>query len=291
MTTPRPIPFPATTPRAGVLVSFVIISDSGDKITTLPIRPAPPLSDRIPALHGYPLDSGDDSSDEDLSETSESLHTQTTSTSVVHPPSTRPLPTSLALPVDRERRSRCHYAIESPLPSPPIEIPSPLEHVKSVGDDIETLRASLPFTIQETMTLHDRIGLFEQHDVITRDSLRIARGRITLSELQVVYAEQEVRELREFQVTDRLEIIELHSRAGYVESRLEQSHDRQTRDGASTQRTDMTEQDSKASHARSEATEQQDETLQVSLGAARMDVIDLIESREADRFEMVELRS
>ncbi|GJR64175.1 hypothetical protein Tco_0010240 [Tanacetum coccineum] len=254
MTTPRPIPFPATTPRVGVLVSFVIISDSSDKITTLPVRPAPPLSDRIPALHCYPLDSGDDSSDEDLSETSESLHTQTTSTSVVHPPSTRPLPTSPALP-----RSR------SPSPSPLVAVPSPPEHVKSNGDDIETLRTSLPFTIQETMTLHARVGLFEQHDVVTQDPLRIASGRITWSELRAVYAEQE--------------------------SRLEQSHDRQTRDGARTQMTDMTEQDSKALHARSEAAEQQAETLQVSLGAARMDVIDLIESCEADRFEMAKLRS
>ncbi|GKC31129.1 hypothetical protein Tco_1038423, partial [Tanacetum coccineum] len=41
--------------------------------------------DRIPALSGYPLDPDDDSSDEDLSETAESLHTQTASTSVVTP--------------------------------------------------------------------------------------------------------------------------------------------------------------------------------------------------------------
>ncbi|GJZ87805.1 hypothetical protein Tco_0659415 [Tanacetum coccineum] len=82
MTTPRPTLFPATTPRTGVLVPFVIIYDSDDKITTLPVRPAPPSSDRIPALHGYPLESGDDLSEEDLSETVESLRTQTASTSV-----------------------------------------------------------------------------------------------------------------------------------------------------------------------------------------------------------------
>ncbi|GKC02944.1 hypothetical protein Tco_0994554 [Tanacetum coccineum] len=104
MTTPRPIPFPASTPRVKVLVMFIIISDSDDEITTLPVRPAPPPSDHIPALSGYPLDSGDDSLDEDLSESAKSLHTQTVLTSVVHPPSTRPLP----LPVDWERRSRFH---------------------------------------------------------------------------------------------------------------------------------------------------------------------------------------
>ncbi|GKF36862.1 hypothetical protein Tco_0113620 [Tanacetum coccineum] len=84
MTTPRPTLFPATTPRTGVLVLFVIISDFDDKITTLPVRPAPPSSDRIPALHGYPLESGDDSSDEDLSETAETMaHTRRSATNQI----------------------------------------------------------------------------------------------------------------------------------------------------------------------------------------------------------------
>nr|GEW24313.1 hypothetical protein [Tanacetum cinerariifolium] len=50
-------------------------------------------------------------------------------------------------------------------------------------------------------------------------------------------------------------------------------------------------QDIKASRARAEAAEQRAETLEVSLGSAQMDVRDLIESHEADRFEMAELRS
>ncbi|GKB94482.1 hypothetical protein Tco_0980619 [Tanacetum coccineum] len=66
MTTPRSTPFPAL---------FVIISDSKDEITASPVRPAPPSSDCTPALYNYPLDSGNDSSDEDLSETAKSLHT------------------------------------------------------------------------------------------------------------------------------------------------------------------------------------------------------------------------
>nr|GFD10774.1 hypothetical protein [Tanacetum cinerariifolium] len=40
-----------------------------------------------------------------------------------------------------------------------------------------------------------------------------------------------------------------------------------------------------------EAAKQQDEILQVSLGSARINVRDLIESREAYKFEMAELRS
>ncbi|GKC27256.1 hypothetical protein Tco_1034550 [Tanacetum coccineum] len=198
MTTPHPIPFSATTPRTGVLVLFVIISDSGNEITNLPVIPAPPSPDRIPALYSYPLDFGGDSSDEDLSETSKSLHTQATSTLVVHPPSTRPLPTSpafayrprkeISMPLgyraamDRWRAaspSTYHPLIplkipsssssppsllpsssspppsllpsssrkRSKLPSPsvsPSPLPSPpLEHIESVGDDIETLRVSL----------------------------------------------------------------------------------------------------------------------------------------------------
>ncbi|GKC27843.1 hypothetical protein Tco_1035137, partial [Tanacetum coccineum] len=82
MTTPRPTPFPATTPRAGVFAPFVIISDSNDEITTLPVRLAPPSPDHTLALYGYPLDSSDDSSYEDMSEADESLHTQIASTLV-----------------------------------------------------------------------------------------------------------------------------------------------------------------------------------------------------------------
>ncbi|GKE01248.1 hypothetical protein Tco_1389231, partial [Tanacetum coccineum] len=237
---------------------------------------------RTPALYGYPLDSGDDSSNEDLSETVESLHTQTASTSVVHPPSTRPLPTShafahrsrkeISMPLDytaamdrwrvaspSTRHPRFPSKIPSssspppsllpsslPLPPPsvsPSSLPSPPppppKHIESVGDDIETTRASLASVTQETMTLCARVRLLEQHNV-------------------------EVRELRGFRMTDRLEIIELCSRAEY---------------------------DSEASHARAEAAEHQAETLQVSLRAARMDVKDLIDPREADKFEMAELRS
>ncbi|GJW18235.1 hypothetical protein Tco_0025671 [Tanacetum coccineum] len=96
MTTPHSIPFSATTPHAGVLILFVIITDSNDEITTLPVRLAPSSTDRIPALSGYPLDSGDESSNEDLSDTADSLLAQTISTSVVHPPPARSLPTSPA---------------------------------------------------------------------------------------------------------------------------------------------------------------------------------------------------
>ncbi|GJW56851.1 hypothetical protein Tco_0103582 [Tanacetum coccineum] len=166
MTTPRPTPFPATTPRARVFTLFVIISNSDDEITTLPIRPAPSSPNCTPALYGYLLDSGDDLSGEDLSETAESLHTQTASTSVVHPPPTRSLPTSptiacqsgkeILMPLGykaainrwRATPSSTWYPLLSselpssyckrsrPLsPSLPLSVPPSPEHVDSVGDN------------------------------------------------------------------------------------------------------------------------------------------------------------
>ncbi|GKD65060.1 hypothetical protein Tco_1307168, partial [Tanacetum coccineum] len=75
----------------------------------------------------------------------------------------------------------------SPLPSP-IVLPPP-EHIESIGDDIETLCASLASAMQEMMTLRVRVGSLEQHDVVTQESLRIARGRITRLQLRVEYAE------------------------------------------------------------------------------------------------------
>ncbi|GJS31619.1 hypothetical protein Tco_0492239 [Tanacetum coccineum] len=87
----------ATTPRAGLFTPFVMISNSDNEITTLPMRSVPQSPDHTPALYVYPLNSGDDSSDEDLSDTAKSLYTQSASTSVVHTSPTQSLPTSLVL--------------------------------------------------------------------------------------------------------------------------------------------------------------------------------------------------
>nr|GFA23557.1 hypothetical protein [Tanacetum cinerariifolium] len=97
MTTPRPTPFSTTAPRAGVFTLFVIISDSDNEFTTLPMIPTSPSPDCTPALYVYPLDSGNDSSDKDLRDTTKSLLTQSASTSVVHPLPTRSLSASLVL--------------------------------------------------------------------------------------------------------------------------------------------------------------------------------------------------
>nr|GEY46293.1 hypothetical protein [Tanacetum cinerariifolium] len=61
------------------------------------MRPVPPSPDRTPTLYIYPLNSGDDSLDEDLSDTAKSLYTQSALTSVVHTSPAQSLPTSLVL--------------------------------------------------------------------------------------------------------------------------------------------------------------------------------------------------
>ncbi|GKF79191.1 hypothetical protein Tco_0234759 [Tanacetum coccineum] len=119
-------------------------------------------------MYVYPLDSGDDLSNEDLSDTTESLHTQSASTSVVHPSPTRPLSTSLVLAsqpgkeipmtlgyratMNRWRAassSTWHLILSSELPSLSRKISRPLspslppsvpplpEHIESLGDNIE----------------------------------------------------------------------------------------------------------------------------------------------------------
>ncbi|GJT37447.1 hypothetical protein Tco_0937312 [Tanacetum coccineum] len=138
------------------------------EITTLPVRPTSPSPDRTSALYGYLLDSGDDSSEEDLNDTAESLHTQYASTSVVHPSPTRSLSTSLVLASQpgkeipmplgykaamnrwRAAPSSIWYPLlssELPLlshkrsrplsPSLPPLVPPPPEHSKLVRDNIE----------------------------------------------------------------------------------------------------------------------------------------------------------
>ncbi|GKF03179.1 hypothetical protein Tco_0030102 [Tanacetum coccineum] len=171
MTTPRLTPFPATTPSAKVFAPFVSIYDSDDDITTLPVSPAPPSPDRTPALYGYPLDSGGDLLNEDLSETVESLHTQTASMLqsnhrsmesciTIHLSSTTFIRDTIIiittitldiifftpslLPSSSRKRSRSPSpspppsVSPSPLPSPPSAVvPPPPEHIESVKDDIE----------------------------------------------------------------------------------------------------------------------------------------------------------
>ncbi|GJT61236.1 hypothetical protein Tco_1004769 [Tanacetum coccineum] len=77
------IPRPPTTPRAGVLIPFVIISDSDDEVIALPVRPAPPSLDYVSGSPDYtPYSdlntnfSEDESLDEDPTKTAESLLTQ-----------------------------------------------------------------------------------------------------------------------------------------------------------------------------------------------------------------------
>ncbi|GJS58125.1 hypothetical protein Tco_0652909 [Tanacetum coccineum] len=158
------------------------------EITTLPVRPAPPSPDRTLALYGYPLDFGDDSSDQDM---------------------------SYKAAMNRWRAalsSTCHPLLLSEIPSlssPPSLLTSSSLPPSLLPSSSQTLRASLASAMQEMMTPRARVGSLKQHDMVTRESLRITRGRLTRSQLRSEYAEQEVRELREFWMTDKLEKAEL----------------------------------------------------------------------------------
>ncbi|GKF67756.1 hypothetical protein Tco_0197435 [Tanacetum coccineum] len=131
MTTPHPTPFHATALHAEVFTPFVIICDSDDEITTLPIRLAPPSPDHTPTLYSYPLDSGDDSSDEDLSYRASMNRWRAAPSSTWYPL------LLLELPFSSRRRTR-------PLsPSLPPSVPPPPEHTESVRDNIEASNFNL----------------------------------------------------------------------------------------------------------------------------------------------------
>ncbi|GKC60703.1 hypothetical protein Tco_1088301 [Tanacetum coccineum] len=256
MTTPRtPVML-----RARIYIPFIILSDNEDEDTTLPVRSASLSPDYVLALPDYSLnfDSnfepvGDDSPNVDRTEAAESLHTQTDLTPIPLPSSTAspPSPPPLLLPSSSCKRYRSPLP---PPPPPPVAVPPPPpENIKSVGDNIETLRARLGSSHQEIVALRARVETLEQQDRVTRDSLRIARGRITRLQLRAVAAEQQATDLQD------------------------------------SQRAEMTGQDVEALDAWAEAIEQRAEALQISLGATQIDITDLLESRRDDRLEMAEL--
>ncbi|GJX13758.1 hypothetical protein Tco_0205516 [Tanacetum coccineum] len=270
-------------------------SDSDDEITTLPIRPTPSSSDRIPSLSGYLLDSGDDSSDEDLSETTESLHTQTASTLVVYSPPTRPLPTSSAfahrprkeIPTSLPSLLPSSYSTPSLLPSssspPPSLLPSlSRKRPRSPSPPSLPSVSPSPLPLSPLPSPPPLVVPPPPEDIDSvRDDIVTLRASLASSMQEKVTLHARV----------GLKIIELRSRPEYAESHLVESHNRQNWDGARTQRTDITKQDIETLRARAEAVEQRTETQRASLGAGRMDIRDLIKSREADMLEMAELRS
>ncbi|GJU66085.1 hypothetical protein Tco_1252344 [Tanacetum coccineum] len=140
----------------------------------------------------------------------------------------------------------------------------PLEHVDKIDDDIKTLQASLESVEQELVTLRAIVRTLKQHDEVTRESLRIARDRITLLQIEAVVTKQLASDLQDAQVTYRLEITELRRRVEDVDTHFEQSHIRQTSDRSRLQSTEMIVQDVESLCARAEAVEQRAEILQES---------------------------
>ncbi|GJR13231.1 hypothetical protein Tco_1252467 [Tanacetum coccineum] len=172
MTTPRT----SVTSRTRLFIPFIILSDSDDEDTTLPVVSAPLSPDYVSASPDYSPDSEldsepaeDDLLDEDLTETAESLQTQTAFTSFVQPPFIRLSPLTA-----------------SPSSPPPLLLPSSF---------LNRSRSPSPPIPLETMTLRARVETLEQQDMVTQDSLRIIRDRITVLQLRAVAAEQQATNL------------------------------------------------------------------------------------------------
>ncbi|GJZ44921.1 hypothetical protein Tco_0592517 [Tanacetum coccineum] len=164
--------------------------------------------------HHSDLDSDpseDDSPNEDLTKTAESLHTQTILTSRSRSPS--PLqPPAVPLPPPAV-----------PLPPPATAVPLPPERVESVGDDIKNLHARLASAKQDTVTLRARVGSLEleilklrsraeyvetrlerSHDRPTGDGVRTQRAVMTEQEVEALCARDEATEfLRAMKTTNQ----------------------------------------------------------------------------------------
>nr|GEU35697.1 pentatricopeptide repeat-containing protein At1g80270, mitochondrial-like [Tanacetum cinerariifolium] len=279
--------FSATTPRAGVLIPSVIISDSDDEITTLPIRPTPSSSDRIPNLSGYPLDPGDDSSGEDMSETAESLPTHTASTLVVHPPPTRSPPTSPAFAYHLEKEilmSLSYRAAMDRWRAAPLSTwyPLLLSELPSSSSPPSLLPLSSlpPPLLPSSSRKRPRLPLPSPPPSVSPSLLPPLPSppppTIPLTE-HIEPVGDDIATLRASLASAMQETMTLRARVGLLEQ-----HDVEVRVLRKFQVTDRYE----ILELRSRADE-----LRVSLRATRMDVRDLIESREADRLEMAELRS
>ncbi|GJU66536.1 hypothetical protein Tco_1252795 [Tanacetum coccineum] len=131
MSTPRT----SVTSHTGHFIQLIILSDSKDEDTTLPVVYAPSSLDRVPALSSYSPDSDldsepteDDLSDEDLSETTESPQTQTALIPFVQSPFFRQSPstTSPSLPPSSSRNRSISPSLPLPPVSPPLPPVSPL---------------------------------------------------------------------------------------------------------------------------------------------------------------------
>ncbi|GJT47571.1 hypothetical protein Tco_0956286 [Tanacetum coccineum] len=123
------------------------------------------------------------------------------------PPSSPP---PSLLPSSSHKRSRSPsppLSLVSPPPPPPVALVAltlvlPMdelspERIESVEDDVETLRARLAYAEYENVALRVKVETLEQHNEVTRDLLKIAKGRITLLQLRAVAAEQQVINLQD----------------------------------------------------------------------------------------------
>ncbi|GJZ29547.1 hypothetical protein Tco_0574194 [Tanacetum coccineum] len=265
--------------RTRIFIPFIILSDSEDEDTTLPVVSAPLSPDYVSASHDYLPDSNsyskpveDDSPNEDLTKTDESLQTQTTLTPVIQPPPTRPLPTILAIVLRPRQEILLPPSATLPSSPPPLLLRSTSRKI-SKSSSPPLPRVSPPVAVS-----------------LPAPAV-VALASADHETLRAVAAEQQAIDLQDSQKTNILKITKLRSRVEDVETHLERSHIRQTGDRVRLWRVEMSGQVVEALHARAEAAEQRAKALQASLRATQIDIADLRESRRAKRLEMTELRT
>ncbi|GJZ71778.1 reverse transcriptase domain-containing protein [Tanacetum coccineum] len=172
------------------------------------MRPVPPSPDRTPTLYVYPLKIDDDSSDEDLSDIAKSLHTQSASTSIVHPSPTQSLPTSLVLANQQEKEISIPlgYRRSRPLPpSLPPSVPPPPEHIESLGDNIEASIWNLerhpgPYTdklVSKTMTTTNQGMSFAEFEQIIAQGVANAIETIAIYETKTCMARKSMNQIKQ----------------------------------------------------------------------------------------------
>ncbi|GKC48324.1 hypothetical protein Tco_1066046 [Tanacetum coccineum] len=229
---------PYVTPHVGVLIPFIILSDSDDDVTTLPVRHAPPLPNYVLDSPDYMSDldldsdsSEDDSPGNELTETVELLSTQTASTSIVHlptsllPSSSSPPPSHLPsssspppslLPSSSHKRPRSPSPPPSPSVSPPppsAVLPPPLEEGEpryKIGESSsDQIHPIISEPIHHTIPLLvARLVLYDCQIEGIRDHMRDILVARSDSDERIETLEQEVKTLR--------------SRAEYSEARFQQ---------------------------------------------------------------------
>nr|GFA05241.1 hypothetical protein [Tanacetum cinerariifolium] len=160
-----------------------------------------------------------DSPDKDLTETVESLHTQTALTPVVQLPPTRPLPTSSTIVLRPRKEIPLPPSVASPSSLPPSLLPSS-SHKRSrlPSPPPPSIVPPPPTTIPlpPAAVSPPPLGCIE----LVKDDVETLRARLASSMAEMTEKDVEALHARAERQADRLEMDELRSRAYDIEASL-----------------------------------------------------------------------